>query len=172
LWGILAGSSVGLLASTLGRLYASTYFALGDTKHPLRYAVLRVVVTTVLGYLFAIPLPGLIGIDPKWGAAGLTLSAGLAGWIEMRLLRSTLSARIGPARLPLGLLTRLWAAAGAAAAGAWAIKTIIPFSDPVAVGLVVLGGYCLMFFAFTCALRVPEATSTLRRVLRGPAPRI
>jgi putative peptidoglycan lipid II flippase len=34
-WGILAGSTVGLLASTLGRLYASTYYALHDTRTPL-----------------------------------------------------------------------------------------------------------------------------------------
>src|SRR5206468_6664604 len=31
-WGILAGSTVGLLASTLGRLYSSTYYALHDTR--------------------------------------------------------------------------------------------------------------------------------------------
>src|SRR6185436_4560684 len=53
-WGILAGSSVGLLASTLGRLYSSTYYALRDTKTPLYFAILRVVLTTVLGYLAAI----------------------------------------------------------------------------------------------------------------------
>ena len=34
-WGILAGSAVGLLASTLGRLYSSTYYALRDTRTPL-----------------------------------------------------------------------------------------------------------------------------------------
>src|SRR5262249_60519097 len=34
-WTILAGSAVGLLASTLGRLYASTYYALQDTRTPL-----------------------------------------------------------------------------------------------------------------------------------------
>src|SRR6266404_4547786 len=54
-WGILAGSTIGLLASTLGRLYASTYYALHDTRTPLRYAVIRVTLTTILGYLFAIP---------------------------------------------------------------------------------------------------------------------
>src|SRR5205807_1964996 len=81
-WGILAGSTVGLLASTLGRLYASTYYALHDTRSPLRYAIVRVILTTTLGYLFAIPLPPLLGIDPKWGVAGLTVSAGIAGWIE------------------------------------------------------------------------------------------
>ena len=42
-WGILAGSTVGLLASTLGRLYSSTYYALRDTRTPLRYAIIRVV---------------------------------------------------------------------------------------------------------------------------------
>src|SRR5436190_4108044 len=49
-WAILAGSAIGLLASTLGRLYSSTYYALRDTKTPLRYAIVRVLLTTVLGY--------------------------------------------------------------------------------------------------------------------------
>ena len=56
-WGILAGSAVGLLASTLGRLYSSTYYALRDTRTPLRFAIMRVALTTLLGYLCAIPLP-------------------------------------------------------------------------------------------------------------------
>ena len=99
-WGILAGSAVGLLASTLGRLYSSTYYALRDTRTPLRYAIVRVALTTVLGYLFAIPLPRLLGIAPAWGAAGLTASAGIAGWVEMLLLRATLNARIGRTGLP------------------------------------------------------------------------
>src|SRR5438067_2659521 len=93
-WGILAGSTVGLLASTLGRLYSSTYYALHDTRTPLRYAIVRVTLTTTLGYLFAIPLPPMLGIDPKWGVAGLTVSAGIAGWIEFALLRRTLNRRI------------------------------------------------------------------------------
>src|SRR5262249_54867283 len=78
-WGILAGSAVGLLASTLGRLYSSAYYALRDTRTPLRFAIVRVILTTVLGYLCAIPLPRLLGVDMWWGAAGLTASAGVAG---------------------------------------------------------------------------------------------
>src|SRR5262249_39761314 len=99
-WGILAGSAVGLLASTLGRLYSSTYYALRDTKTPLRYAILRVVLTSILGVLFALPLPRLLGIDLKWGAAGLTASAGIAGWVEFLMLRRTLNKRIGKTALP------------------------------------------------------------------------
>src|SRR5439155_4640290 len=49
-WAILAGSAVGLLASTLGRLYSSTYYALRDTRTPLRYAIVRLALTTALGY--------------------------------------------------------------------------------------------------------------------------
>src|SRR5439155_23702270 len=100
-WGILAGSTVGLLASTLGRLYSSTYYALHDTRTPLRYAIVRVILTTGLGYLCALPLPKLLGVDPKWGVAGLTASAGIAGWIEFALLRRTLNRRIGHTGLDL-----------------------------------------------------------------------
>ena len=45
-WGILAGSSIGLLATTLARLYSSTYYALRDTRTPLRYALVHVGVAT------------------------------------------------------------------------------------------------------------------------------
>src|SRR5205085_1519533 len=73
-WGILAGSAVGLLASTLGRLYSSAFYALRDTRTPLRFALVRVALTSALGYLFALPLPRWLGIPPMWGAAGLTAS--------------------------------------------------------------------------------------------------
>ena len=64
-WSVLAGSAVGLLATTMGRLYSSTYYALHDTKTPFAFAVVRVVLTSMLGYTFALPLPRLLGIDPQ-----------------------------------------------------------------------------------------------------------
>ncbi|HYG80547.1 MAG TPA: murein biosynthesis integral membrane protein MurJ, partial [Pyrinomonadaceae bacterium] len=94
-WGILAGSAIGLLPTTLGRLYASTYYAMHDTRTPLRYAAVHVVVAVVLGYLLAIPLPAALGINLRWGAIGLTTAAGLGGWAEFLLLRRTLNRRIG-----------------------------------------------------------------------------
>ena len=123
-WGIIAGSAVGLLASTLGRLYASTYYALRDTRTPLRYASLRVALTVGLGYLCALPLPRWLGIDPHWGAAGLTASAGVAGWVEFTLLRRTLNARIGATGVPASLIAKLWGAAAVGAAAAWGIKLV------------------------------------------------
>ena len=69
-WAILAGSAVGLLATTLGRLYASVYYALKDTRTPLRYAILRVFLTAILGYICALPLPPLLGLNPALGSSG------------------------------------------------------------------------------------------------------
>ncbi len=123
-WAILAGSAIGLLASTLGRLYASTYYALRDTRTPLRYAVVRVALTTALGYVCAIPLPRLLGIPAEWGAAGLTASAGIAGWIEMLLLRRALNARIGRTGLSADYVIKLWAAAACGAIVAWVDEAV------------------------------------------------
>jgi putative peptidoglycan lipid II flippase len=169
-WGILAGSAVGLLASTLGRLYASTYYALQDTRTPLRFAVLRVGLTIGLGYLFALPLPPALGLDPRWGAAGLTVSAGLAGWIEFLLLRRSLNRRIGPTGLPLALAGRLWGSAALAAVCAWAPKLALGMEHPLMTGLFSLVVYGVAYLAAASALRVPEASRMVRVIFRRDAP--
>jgi putative peptidoglycan lipid II flippase len=165
-WGILAGSTVGLLASTLGRLYASTYFALHDTRTPLRYAIVRVTLTTGLGYLCALPLPPLLGLDPKWGVAGLTASAGLAGWVEFVLLRRTLNARIGRTGLPAAYTALLWIGAGAGAAAAWGAKWLAGPIHPIPLAMFVLGVYGITYFAVTAAFGLPESRETIGRAAR------
>jgi putative peptidoglycan lipid II flippase len=165
-WGILAGSSVGLLASTLGRLYSSTYYALNDTRTPLRFAIVRVSLTTVLGYLFAIPLPGLLGIDQRWGAAGLTASAGIAGWIEFLLLRSRLNRRIGVTGLPSQYVALLWLSAAVAAAIAFLIGRAMGPTHRFVYAAAVLGAFALVNGALTLALGIPEARTLLVRLIR------
>ncbi len=145
-WGILAGSGVGLLASTQGRLYSSAFYALKDTRTPLGFAIVRVALTMVLGYFCAIPLPPMIGIDPKWGVAGLTASAGVSGWIEFLLLRRSLGRRIGSDPVGAGYLMRLWAAAMFAAGAAWAIKLQIPGTlHPILSAMAVLLPYGVLY---------------------------
>ena len=162
-WGILAGSGVGLLASTLGRLYSSTYYALRDTRTPLRYALVRVALTIVLGYLFAIPLPRLLGIASVWGAAGLTASAGIAGWVEMLMLRRTLNARIGRTALPADYSAKLWGASVAGAAVAWMVKLALPAMHPAFIAILVLGPFGVVFW-------LPLSWRTLERRLRFATP--
>jgi len=165
-WGILAGSTVGLLASTLGRLYSSTYYALHDTRTPLRYAIVRVTLTTVLGYLFALPLPHLLGIDPKWGVAGLTASAGIAGWIEFALLRRSMNRRIGRTGLSAAYVVKLWIAALLAADVGWASKLWLGNLGPIPLAAVVLGGYGVAYFAVAFFLGIAEAQSVIGRIGR------
>ena len=165
-WGIIAGSAIGLLASTLGRLYASTYYALRDTRTPLRFATLRVGLTIGLGYLCALPLPRWLHVDPLWGAAGLTASAGVSGWVEFTLLRRALNARIGSTGLPLGLVARLWGSAAVGAAAAWGIKLAIAGTGPKVTGILVLVPYGLVYFAVTYLLKVEECAGMFAKVAR------
>lgn len=170
-WGILAGSAVGLLASTLGRLYASTFYALRDTRSPLKYAVVRIVLTTVLGYIFAVPLPVLIGIDPRWGAAGLTAATGWAAWLEFVLLRRRLNRRIGPTGLPRIHTFRLTLTAALGAALGWGIKLLLGTAHPVLTAFLVLVPYGMVYLGVSYLLHVREARSLVDRML-GIARRI
>ncbi len=163
-WGILAGSSIGLLATTLGRLYSSTYYALRDTRTPLRYALAHVGIATALGYVAAIILPPIFGIPSLWGTVGLTTAASIAGWVEFVLLRRTLNRRIGETGLPLSLSVRLWGAAFAAAALGWAIKLSAAEVHPLAAAAFVLVPFGITFFGLTLLLGVAEARSVFARV--------
>jgi putative peptidoglycan lipid II flippase len=124
----------------------------------------RVALTTVLGYLFAIPLPRALGISDIWGAAGLTASAGIAGWAEMWLLRRRLNSRVGHTGLPAGYLLRLWTAAASGAAIAWLVRIASPGLHPILQAAIVLTPYGVVFFAIARLLEVPEASALIGRL--------
>ena len=126
--------------------------------------MVRVVLTVVLGYLFAIPLPGLLGIDQRWGVAGLTASAGLAGWVEFILLRRTLSSRIGRTGVPLSYMIRLWGSALAAASAGWVVKLALYPGHPLVVALFSLGMYGAAYFAVAASLGVPQAVRLVAKI--------
>lgn len=173
-WQILMGSSVGLLASTMGRLYSSTFYAMRDSRTPLRYAIVRVVLTTVLGYFFALVLPPMLGLDRKLGAVGLTASAGLAGWVEFSLLRRELDKRIGRTRLVASRMMRLWGAAIVGAMIPWAYKLWMDRGAPILapheavvhsklMALLLLALYGITYLAMTAAFGIPEARNVIDR---------
>ncbi|HET9012636.1 MAG TPA: murein biosynthesis integral membrane protein MurJ [Gemmatimonadaceae bacterium] len=165
-WAILAGSAVGLLASALGRLYSSTFYALRDTRTPLRFAIARVLLTGVLGYLFAFPLPRLLGLPAWTGAAGLTASAGIAGWVEFLLLRRAITARIGRTGIPPAALVRLWGAALLAGGAGWGVMQLVDPAHHLVRGIAAIVAFALVYGLATLALGVPEATALVRRARR------
>jgi len=188
-WYILIGSTIGLLAVTLGRLYSSAFYALRDTKTPLYFASGRVALTALLGYLFAlplrpllidaleffhVPLPLLGGSSVPLGAIALTATAGFAGWFEYLLLRRSLGRRIGTVRLDPGYLARLWAAAiSAGLAGAAFFVFAVPRIGPylprifprIRDGILVCGVFGIIYFGVAMLLGVPEARATVGRFL-------
>jgi putative peptidoglycan lipid II flippase len=167
-WAILAGSGVGLLAATLSRLSSSTFYALGDTRTPLRYALIRVALTTVLGFLCSVPLPKLLGVELKWGAVGLTATAGLSAWIEFALLRRSLAARIGATRFATGYLLKLWSAAFVAAAAGWGLWQLALQRGPLVVAAVTLVPYGAVYLGLALLFRIPAAEALVGRSgLRG-----
>jgi putative peptidoglycan lipid II flippase len=165
-WGILAGAAFGLLASTLGRLYASAYYALRDTRTPLYYAVARIVLSTGLGYLCAIPLPPALGIEARWGVAGLTFASSVAGWVEFALLRHALNRRIGRTGLAFTFIAKLWVAAVLGGITAWLIKLVVSPQPPILAAAAILVPYGLMYLGVTYAWRMPEAQAFGGRATR------
>ena len=165
-WGILAGSSIGLLAATLGRLYSSTYYALHDTRTPLLYAIVHVGLTAILGYICAIQLPPTIGVEPKWGVVGLTASASAAAWVEFVLLRRKLNQRIGTTGVSFLYLLKLFAAALVGTVVGWGLKLLLGPIHPIPTAVIVLGGYGVTYFAVTYAFNLPEARTIINRGLR------
>jgi putative peptidoglycan lipid II flippase len=148
-WGVLAGAAVGLLASTMGRLYSSAFYALRDTRTPLRFAVIRVALTLGLGYVCALPLPRLLGLDQRWGAAGLTISAGVAGWVEFVLLRRGLQRIVGAIPSGRSRIVRLWAVALFAALVGYGLKVVLALHQPLVAGPCVLIPYAALYLGIT-----------------------
>jgi putative peptidoglycan lipid II flippase len=148
-WAALAGSGVGLLAGTMGRLYSSASFALRDTRTPLRFASVRVAVAAVMGATLALGLPRALAIDARWGVAALTASSGVAAWLEFALLRGYIHGRIGVVALPAGLAVRLWGCALLAAMIAIGVARVTMMIHPVLTGLFVAGAFGLVYLGVT-----------------------
>jgi putative peptidoglycan lipid II flippase len=187
LWYLLMGSAVGLVASTQGRLYASAFYALKDPTTPLRYAIVRVALTTVLAWSTGMYLPGLLGIPAHLGGAFITMVTGLVAWLEAYLLHRKLVQKVGPMGLPKGFLARLWTGAVLAGLvgvglklaftrflgpmhgldGEWAAGLLVPPRlHPVVAAGIILPVFGVLYFAVTAALGVSEATGIFRKVLR------
>lgn len=165
-WAILAGSGVGLLASTFGRLYSSTYYAMRDTRTPLRFALVRLAFTAVLGLASALLMPKLLGISMQWGAVGLTASAGVAGWIEFHLLRSKMNKKLGSTGVAASMMAKLWASAGLAALAACGVEHYLPKYGPIITAMFVLSTFGVMYFIATFLLRIEVCAEIAKKLMR------
>jgi putative peptidoglycan lipid II flippase len=184
-WLILMGYSLGLLASTTTRVYQSAFFALRDTATPARVAVARVVVALAAGAVlmvqfepvtvFGIAIPpgafaSLDALGLPLGPLGLAIGATVGAWLEWALLKRALGSRLGDIGAGAAPLARMFAAALAAAAGAYALSR---YSSAPAL-LEALGAAAVfgtVYLALAIALRIPQASAVAaavrRRLARG-----
>ena len=172
-WLVLAGYSIGLLASTAARLFSSAFFALGDTRTPAKFALVRVLLAAGLGFVLMLQFERFqLGGQPL-GAAGLSLASGLAAWAEWALLRSRAARRLGTLGTGRGALARMLVAAGAAALAGRAVAALLPPLGPILVAVLVLSAFGLVYFGVARLLGLAEAGfawARLTRRLRGGSP--
>jgi putative peptidoglycan lipid II flippase len=185
IWYVLLGSGVALTAQTSGRLYSSAFYALKDTRTPLKFAAIRVSLGIALGYYAVRILPGQLGLPADLGVVFITVTTGVTAWVEYTLLRRALSREIGAVTVDRSQAWRIWASAlvaGAVSLGAkvalgarfgvrevteWGGSVLPPPALPVLpTSLSLLALFCVIYGLGCLLLGVTQASALVRRVLR------
>ncbi|MEK0430446.1 MAG: murein biosynthesis integral rane protein MurJ, partial [Gemmatimonadota bacterium] len=159
-WVALAGSAVGLLAGTMGRLYASACYAGGDATTPFRAAVLRVVTSGALGWVGALWVPRWLSVDARWGILALTASYGVAAWIEYAQLKRVVDRRVGETGVVMRRVLALWGC-GLAAGGVGTLTARLLADAPaVAVTAAACAAFGATYLGLTRLARLDDARRT------------
>ena len=147
--GVLAAYGVGLVGQATVKLFASGFYALRDTRTPVKIATLSLLVSTLLA----------IALMRRYGPAGIALGSSLGSTLNVVLHLRDLDRRIGAILGPAE-----WRAAGvsvgaaAAAAGAGVAAThLAEGAGPVLLALLGLGTFSVIYLALALALRHPDA---------------
>ncbi|MEQ1581599.1 MAG: murein biosynthesis integral membrane protein MurJ [Steroidobacteraceae bacterium] len=180
-WLTLAAYSVGMLASTSGRIYQTAFFALRDTKTPARVAGVRVLTSAIAGGALMLQFEpvtlggvtvaaGLFG-DLRieglpLGPVGLALGAAIGAWLEWALLRSSLSRQIGSVGVGVGPLGRMFGAAVAGAAGGYGASLGLRGIHPLIAAGLVGATFGVVYLVLTRLLGVGEARLVIDSLIR------
>ena len=149
---VLAAYGVGLVGQATVKLFASGFYAMRDTRTPVRIAAFSLLVSTGLAWLLM-----------RWlGAPGIALGSSIGAFLNTALHLRDLSGRLGSvlrgADWRAFVITLVASVlAGAAAVGVARLTGAVP---PVPRGVVVLGIFGIVYAALTLALQHPDAVRT------------
>ncbi len=149
---VLAAYGLGLVGQATVKLFASGFYAMRDTRTPVKIATSSLVVSTALAWLLM-----------RWlGAPGIALGSSLGVFLNTSLHLYHLNGRIGavlrgPEWRAFGISLLGAALAGAAAFG---VARLTGAVAPVPRGVVVLGIFGIVYAALTLALQHPDAVRT------------
>lgn len=165
-WSILIASSFALLGQTKSRVLSSSFYALKDTKTPMRVAFIRVFVTTLLGIFFALYLHKILGISSYFQASLLALSFGIAAAIEFFILKHLLEKKLKKKiRESWGQMTKLFFISIVASSIAASLKyTPIMNWYPIIRGAIILGIFGTLFVIFAILFKIEEINAPLNKV--------
>lgn len=147
--GVLAAYGIGLLGAASAKLFASGFFALRDTRTPVKISVASLVLSGVLAALLLRP----------FGVAGIALGSSVGASVTLLAQLRLLDARLGPvldraAWRHFGLSVA--AAFGAAGAGVIAAGAGADLGALTRAGAA-LGAFGAVYAALTLLLKHPDA---------------
>ncbi|MCG8454908.1 MAG: murein biosynthesis integral membrane protein MurJ [Holophagales bacterium] len=164
-WAVLAGYTLGLLASATSRLLQNTFFALRDTRTPALVATVRLLASATLGWglmtwLDRYSVAASLGSqDPGglfYGACGLALAASVGAWAELALLVRSLRRRLPGLSLPAVPVLATFGRSAVAALPALGLWWLLRGSDFRVQAMVVLGAYAATYLGWAARRRAPE----------------
>lgn len=145
---------VALIGNASVRLFATTFFALGNTKLPARYAIVRVVASTVIS----------LALMGPFGVVGVVTGAVAAAWIEAVLLGIALRRRIGGLGLGELPVARMLALAVFTCGVPLGVQTLLgELRTTIWGGLLVLTVAGIAFLTASTVFKLLSIRSLLRR---------
>jgi putative peptidoglycan lipid II flippase len=159
--GVLAAYSIGLLGQSTVRLFASGFYAMRDTKTPVRIAAISLVMSALLSWFFM----------RRLGPAGIAFGSSIAWTFNTVLHLYDLDKRIGAIlqRADWRTLILVALAALIAALLSMAADRLVPWTRPVLRGIAVLGIFGVAYGALTLAFRHPDAIRAWQSLIGSPA---
>lgn len=179
-WLILGSFSLGLLATTISRLFQNAFYALDDTRTPAKIAVVRVVVSAavalpVMFWLDRISLAELgftrfageagRADDLFLGAVGLGIGAACGAWAELAALKLALSRRIEGFHLPWGPIFKMIGVAWLSTLPAVGVWWLLPGMHVALTAVIVTGVYAATYLGLAHLLGISELDAWLGRFL-------
>jgi putative peptidoglycan lipid II flippase len=147
--GVLAAYGIGLMGQATVKLFASGFYALRDTRTPVKIAAFSVVLASLLAFVFM----------RRFGPAGIALGSSLGAWVNVVLHLRHLDRRIGTVMgrtdwRAFGIA--LGAAAVASGAGV-AVTHVAAALHPIPLAALVGSIFGGMYLGLTLLLRHPDA---------------
>jgi len=147
--GVLAAYGIGLFGAASVKLFASGFFALRDTKTPVRISIVTLALSSGLAAL----------LMRVFGVAGIALGSSIGATVTLLTQLWLLERRVGPVldRIAWRYVAMVMAASVVAAGAGMAAAMVTGAMGAVPRAAVVLGAFGLVYLALTSSFKHPEA---------------